>query len=95
VEGIHCKKKVSGFPVPNRDVTYQTLPWPGIIKLFPASGEFGDIPAGGPGGGGDPAILFCYSVGTGFRVKFLPGLSVDTPFIIEESAGGTEQEMGF
>ncbi len=24
--GIHCKKKVSGFPVPSRDVTNQTLP---------------------------------------------------------------------
>ncbi len=23
---IHCKKKVSDFPVPSRDVTYQTLP---------------------------------------------------------------------
>ncbi len=23
---IHCKKKVSGFPAPSRDVTYQTLP---------------------------------------------------------------------
>jgi hypothetical protein len=22
----HCKKKASGFPVPSRDVTYQTLP---------------------------------------------------------------------
>jgi hypothetical protein len=25
-KGVHCKKKVSGFPVPSRDVTYQTLP---------------------------------------------------------------------
>jgi hypothetical protein len=25
VEGIHCKKKVSDFPVPSRDITYQTL----------------------------------------------------------------------
>ncbi len=23
---VHCKKKVSGFPVPSRDVTHQTLP---------------------------------------------------------------------
>jgi hypothetical protein len=24
--GVHCNKKVSGFPVPRRGVTYQTLP---------------------------------------------------------------------
>ncbi len=24
--GVHCKKKVSGIPVPSRDVTYQILP---------------------------------------------------------------------
>ncbi len=25
-KALHCKKKFSGFPVPSRDVTYQTLP---------------------------------------------------------------------
>jgi hypothetical protein len=40
---LHCKKKVSGFPVPSRDVTYQTLPGRVIIKLLqgPGQGEFG------------------------------------------------------
>ena len=33
VEGIHCKKKVSGFPAPSRDVTYQTLPGKGVYLL--------------------------------------------------------------
>ncbi len=28
-------KKVSGFPVPSRDVTYQTLPGREILLLFP------------------------------------------------------------
>ncbi len=28
---IHCKKKVSGFPVPSRNVNYPTLPGTGII----------------------------------------------------------------
>ncbi len=31
---MHCKKKVRDFPVPSRDVTYQTLPGKVIIKLF-------------------------------------------------------------
>jgi hypothetical protein len=41
-------KNVSDFPVPSRDVTYQTLPaWLGIIKLFPARESLvSDIPAG-------------------------------------------------
>jgi hypothetical protein len=26
IDGIHCKKKVSNFPVPSGDVTNQTLP---------------------------------------------------------------------
>ncbi len=26
VQYVHCKKKVSGFPVPSRDVTNQTVP---------------------------------------------------------------------
>jgi hypothetical protein len=34
---IHAlKKKISGFPVPSRDVTNQTLPGRGIIRSFPA-----------------------------------------------------------
>ncbi len=44
---VYTVKKVRGFPVPSRDVTYQTLPWPGKIKLFPAMESMvGDIPAG-------------------------------------------------
>ncbi len=31
---LHCKKGYR-FPVPSRDVINQTIPWPGIIKLFP------------------------------------------------------------
>jgi hypothetical protein len=29
-------KKVNDFPLPRREITDQTLPWPGIIKFFPA-----------------------------------------------------------
>jgi hypothetical protein len=43
---LHCKKKVSDFPVPSRDVANQTLPWSEIIKLFPAMESLvNDIPA--------------------------------------------------
>ncbi len=35
IESQYTVKKVSHFPVPSRDVTYQTLP--GREKLFPAS----------------------------------------------------------
>jgi hypothetical protein len=46
IQYLHCKKKVSGFPVPSRDVTNQT-PWPGIIYLFHARESLViDIPAG-------------------------------------------------
>jgi hypothetical protein len=31
-------KKVSGFPIPSRDVTYQTLAWNNLI--IPGHGEF-------------------------------------------------------
>ncbi len=44
---LHCKKKVSDFPVPSREVTNQTPPWRGIIYLFPAGESLeSDIPAG-------------------------------------------------
>jgi hypothetical protein len=49
-------RKVSGLPVPCRDVTYQTL-WPGIVKILKES-LVSDIPAGG----GKTTNLF-YSVG--------------------------------
>jgi hypothetical protein len=40
-------KNVSDIPVPSRDVTYQTLPWEGKIKLFPHRESLvSDIPAG-------------------------------------------------
>ncbi len=43
----YCKKKISGFPVPSRDVTDQILPGRGIIKLFTARECLvSDIPAG-------------------------------------------------
>ncbi len=52
---VHCKKKVSDFPVPSRDVTNQ----PGLIKLFPSRESLvSDIPAWD----GKMASLF-YSVG--------------------------------
>jgi hypothetical protein len=45
---VHCRKKVTDFPVPSRDVTSQpNSPWPGIIQLFPAREILViDIPAG-------------------------------------------------
>jgi hypothetical protein len=40
---MHCKKGYR-FPVPSRDVTNLILPWPGMIKLFPARESLvGDI----------------------------------------------------
>ncbi len=47
--GPHCKKKVGGFPVPNRESRCHqpNFPWPKIIKLFPGRESFvSDIPAG-------------------------------------------------
>jgi len=35
---IHCKKMVRGFPLPRRDVTYQTPP--GNNLIIPGQGEF-------------------------------------------------------
>jgi len=44
---IHCKKRVSDFPVPSRDVTNQTLPDREKIKLFLSRESFvSDIPVG-------------------------------------------------
>ncbi len=48
---VHCKKKVSNFPVPSLDFNdHWPIPsWPVIIKLFPARGVsslVSDIPAG-------------------------------------------------
>jgi hypothetical protein len=43
----HTVKKVIDFPVPSRDVTYQSVPLAGIIKLFPATESLvSDILAG-------------------------------------------------
>jgi hypothetical protein len=40
-------KKVVDFPVPRQGVTDQTLPWPVIIKFFPARESLvSDIPTG-------------------------------------------------
>jgi len=40
-------KKVRDFPVPGRDVTNQTFPWPGIFQLFPTKESLvSDIPTG-------------------------------------------------
>jgi hypothetical protein len=51
-------KKVNDFPVPRRDVTDQTIPWPEIIKFFPARENLvSDIPAGD-----GKSINFFYSV---------------------------------
>ncbi len=42
------KKRLAHIPLPSRDVTNQTLPWPRIIKLIPARESLvSDIPAGG------------------------------------------------
>jgi hypothetical protein len=45
---VHCKKRLAMiFPSPARDVTSQTLPWPGISRLFSARESWvSDIPAG-------------------------------------------------
>jgi hypothetical protein len=43
---LHCKKKISHFPVPSWDVTYQTLHSRENL-IIPGQGDFGDIPAGG------------------------------------------------
>ncbi len=40
----HCKKKVNDFPVPSRDVTYQTHPgreYNLVNLIIPGQGEFG------------------------------------------------------
>jgi hypothetical protein len=53
IKKMHCKKKVSGFPVqlPSRDVTYQTLPGREyLIFNYSRPGEFGEWH---PGWGGE------------------------------------------
>ncbi len=44
---VHFKKRLSIFPVPSRDVTYQTFPGGEWFLLFPARESLvSDIPAG-------------------------------------------------
>jgi hypothetical protein len=43
---IHCNKRLAVFPVPSRDVTYQTLPGREYLNFFPAKGLVSDISAG-------------------------------------------------
>jgi hypothetical protein len=45
---LYTVKKVTDFPFPSRNVTYQpNSPWPGIIQIFPARESLViDIPAG-------------------------------------------------
>jgi hypothetical protein len=40
---VQCKKKVTDFPVPSRDVTDLTLPLAGNILIIPGQGEFGQL----------------------------------------------------
>jgi hypothetical protein len=49
-------KKVNDFPVPSRDVTDQTLPAAGIIKLFPSRERLDRT------GNGKPHFLQCKSL---------------------------------
>jgi hypothetical protein len=59
-KALHCKKKVSDFSVPSRDVTNQTL-----LLLFPARESLvSDIPAGN----GNIANFF-YSVGPPAKIR--------------------------
>ncbi len=37
---MHCKQKVTDFPVPSRDVSNQTLPGRDLL-IIPDQGEFG------------------------------------------------------
>ncbi len=57
---LHGKKKVIGFPVPSRDVTYQTLPGQELLN-YSRPGRVGSVTS--RLGTGKPLTLF-YSVTT-------------------------------
>jgi hypothetical protein len=79
---VHCKKKVSDFLVPSRDVTLQTIPLPGreYFSLFPARKSLvSDNP---PGTG--KSLIFFYSVPSFLNrcvVKQYPAVEISIVYI--------------